>query len=1048
MADLQLFLLGAPRIELDGRAVVIGRKKAVALLAYLALTGRQHYRDWLVGLLWPEIAAGRTQLRIALSSLRKALGTEWLVTAGGKIGLSEDVWVDVNHFRTLTDQISKLPDNSSQRDQHLDEALDLYEYDLLAGFALRDAPEFDQWQRIEEEHLRSIFERLVHTRVNGLLQQHDFESAQTLVRRLIQIDPFNEPAQRQLMSLLVWTDQRPQALKSYEHFAALLNEQLGLEPEAETLTLYHHIQHKHDVPALSQPSVPVARERSYQLPTVDSLIGREQEVATILKFLHGGSRLLTITGPSGIGKTHLALYVAHQVQANFAGGCYFIPIDADVSATFLESALLSALNLHVTDHENMHDLLRNALISQVVLFVIDDFHRVADGVQLIQDILQVAPGATFLLTTYDQLTLKNEHCFPLQGLAVDQPDMAHAVELFVSRAQYIQPDFELTSANHAAIRRICQLLNGIPLGIILAAAWCDVLTPPAIARKLETNYDFLRVNHRDLPERHRSMRVLFDSTWMQQSTGEQQALMRLAVFQGGFSYEAAQTVAAVTLATIKRLVTKSIVIHEAGRNRYFIHDLLRQYALNQAHNRRDIKIVSRAYNRFYIDLVVNAEATIKGPLQDTAWHLIDSDLANVRAAWDNTLETGKYEALLPMIEPFRLYLQARGLWDQGRLLFEAARQRTTGLSAHSAQQVYMKTASRLYIKDDHTETTLRQALKLAAQFDDAAEMAHIHAELGWYWLDEADYQQAKADFEQALTYYTAQQDRYYSALVWRGLAYVTMGLGDRGGAMTCMRQSLAQRRAIGDWVGEHETLILRGELLLLQGFVAAACPDFETAFDFFTVNFSEQAALHRCLGLAWAYVFLAEYDQALVFSTQLLTLTPVRVMSPGRGTGIAVAALVYGLQADRAKLLHYAEELHLLLASDFQWPTKTNPDLFFFMKFVSGLTTFWLGRVDATIAIVRELTQTSMYKSPDHLAWIVPLVFLLSANAPDLADELAASLRSSEIFTLPWVRQWESLQTRLAQPPPPDQTARQFDSHKMLAAISRLDLTDPKERPA
>lgn len=1019
MSDLKLYFWGAPRIEQNGKSIHINRHKSIALLVYLAVTQRNHYRDWLITLLWPDVATGRTQLRIALSNLRSSLGNEWFITNRDEIGLTESVWVDINYLRALVERLGKTPGGSLQRSMLLDEAIALCRTHFLAGFNVHDAPDFEQWQRVEEENLDNLYQRLLNERINDLIMQRDFENPQPLVQRLIQMDPLDEPARRQMMRLYAWTNQRQRALREYETFAAVLYEQLKLHPEQETTLIYQAIQQQQNIPFPERPSpgIQVNHHQAYQLPVSLPLIGREQEAETILELLNSGSRLLTLTGPSGIGKTHLAVYVANQIKHRFRDGCYFVTIEANVSAMFLTSALLDALNLHGASVEDKKGLLKTSLMNMEVLFVVDNFHRVADGVSLIHELLQAAPNLTCLLTSYDLLMLSSEYCFPLRGLSVetDVYGSTPAIELFRHQARHVRPGFGVTPENRQAIDQICKLVQGMPLGIILAAAWCDILVPEDIAQNIEANYDFLSLNNHDLPERHRSIRAVFNTNWANQSQPEQQALMRLSVFQGGFNYEAAWIVANVSLGTIKKLAAKSMLYHDVSLNRYTIHDLLRQYALEKAQRDGEIQAIYEAHSLFFINLVVKHGSSMKGHLQHTAWQIFDQDVENIRTAWRYALKEGLFEAIIPMIEPFRLYLQAKGLWDQGIWLFEEARTQTANHKSASAEQVYMRALSRLYIRDDQTPDRLNVALEMAKQQQDYAEMAHILGEQGWYWLEEGCYTRAKDCFDEALKFYIGQDEYYYSALLFRGLAYAAIGMREREQAQYNMRQSLHKRRMIGDWLGEHETLVLRGEISLLKGYVDAARGDFLDAFHYYSTHFSEQAALYRCTGLAWASIFNAEYDDALKIAQQFLELAPAPIMSPVRATAIAVHAFVHTLQADRTSAFHYVEELEILLNTEYQWPSKLNPDLLFFIHLARCVTDLILGRFKQAHQTLKHITQVQMFTSTDHLCWLCPVVaiLLVKNHFDSMASELLALFATSEISLLPWIQDWDPLQNLL-----------------------------------
>jgi DNA-binding SARP family transcriptional activator len=250
MAQLALYLLGPPRLEGDGKPVELDTRKNTALLAYLAVTGESHSREALVTLLWPELEPkrARANLRRNLSVLKKALGGQWLATDRKTIGLdpSADLWLDVDQFRRLLQvwqihghaEAEVCPDCLTT----LAEAADLYRGDFLAGFSLRDSPEFDEWQFFQAEGLRQELAAALEQLVRGHSTQGGYEAAIPYARRWLALDPLHEPVQRCLMRLYAQAGQRAAALRQYEECVHLLDEELGLSPSTETTALYEQFR--------------------------------------------------------------------------------------------------------------------------------------------------------------------------------------------------------------------------------------------------------------------------------------------------------------------------------------------------------------------------------------------------------------------------------------------------------------------------------------------------------------------------------------------------------------------------------------------------------------------------------------------------------------------------------------------------------------------------------------------------------------------------------------------------------------------------------------
>ncbi len=1002
---LKLHFLGVPRIEVDGQSIHLDRQKSVALLAYLAVTNRPHSRDWLAALLWPDRQMGRTQLRIALSTLRRTLGSACFETNRDEIALSSAwFWSDIDEFRQISAAVLREEGEGALSQSEFETVLALATCDFMEGFTLRDAPEFDSWQRSEAQRLRWTLEQVLEKYALDWIKRGNFEAAIAATRQRVAVDPVNEEACRLLMTLYTWTNRRPLAVQAYQRLKDWLEAEIGLEPEVKTTALFQTIQTESEI------QFPYKRVAS-QLPLLGSLFGREDAIQTLMnKFAHG-ARLVTIVGPGGVGKTHLAVEVAQRLKPQFAEGCYFLRLEENVSSEFLVSALIDTLQQYSYTPEQARDSLIAYLRTRSVLLVIDNFHHVTGGERIIQWIVQQAPGVRFLITSYDALDLTLEHRYPLHGLPdVHESGKSAAVALFVETACRVVPTFRLTPENQALIRRICQLVLGMPLGIILAASWCDTLSVAEITAEIEMNYDFLRINHHDLPERHHSLRSVFDTVWLRLTPEEQNALMRLSVFPGSFSRAAAKGVADVRLPLLKGLVVKSLVTHHGQEQRYTLHDIYRQYAREKLAGHPDAQTIWSVHCQYFTDFVIEHSAQIKGRLQYTGWREIDAELTNIRAAWAYAVDTQDYERLNRLIEPLALYLQTRGLWEQGVLLFDQARQQVIADSdLPAARLMQAKLHSRLYRDLGSVPTTLEAALQAALELGDEAEVAHIRAELGWHFLTSDRYALAKDHLSVALQYHRQQGEHYYTALILRGLAYCAIGLRDRAEMVRCMNESLRLRRTIGDVVGEHETLLLRGEIALLGGDLAAATSDLQAVYRYIAANFNEQLAMQENLALVWLLTLTGEWPHALQLVEALeqvdLNLRP----GPLRGTIDAVRLLIH-LAEGSEQVAGDLARLENTLETIAYW--NLNPDLRFLAESVSLLANAALGKRDRALHQLRQLDAHGYFTHPDYLAWIAPGALLLAEPVP---ADLLGFFQNSPLASFPWFQTWAWFQQRLRE---------------------------------
>ncbi|HEU5102111.1 MAG TPA: single-stranded DNA-binding protein, partial [Roseiflexaceae bacterium] len=311
-------------------------------------------------------------------------------------------------------------------------------------------------------------------------------------------------------------------------------------------------------------------------------------------------RLITIVGPGGMGKTRLALAVAQSmldvqiqtdstsVQASsikhqiYADGVYFVALAPLRASEHIVSGIAEAIDLRFrADKRLPKQQLLDYLRHKQLLLVLDNFEHLQSGAELMLELLQECPGLRMLVTSREQLQLNSETLFVLESMALPSaatlPDVLSysAVQLFVETARRVRPKFTPTATNAQAIVRICQLVGGMPLGIILAAAWVEVLSCDEIVTELSQGFDFLESELRDLPERQRSMRAVLAQSWQRLTEAERAVFMRLAVFRGGFTRVAAQHVAGASVRMLSNFVNKSLLQCEPNR-RYTMHEFLRQ----------------------------------------------------------------------------------------------------------------------------------------------------------------------------------------------------------------------------------------------------------------------------------------------------------------------------------------------------------------------------------------------------------------------------------------------------------------------------------------
>lgn len=346
------------------------------------------------------------------------------------------------------------------------------------------------------------------------------------------------------------------------------------------------------VPGLNNefPALQLAFDHVYNVPAPTTpLIGRERETKELISLLtQGAARLVTITGPGGTGKTRLALEVGSELQDYWSGGVCFVDLAPLAEPREIAPAIAVALNYQAAElSQSLEQQLLSSLGPRRLLLILDNFEHLLGGRDFVNDILHRCPLISILATSRQRLNLASETRYDLGGLALPPESglagalTSTAVQLFVDNARRTLPDFTVTHDSFGDVVRICQLVEGMPLGIVLAATWLEVLSPAEIAAEIEQSLTFLTAELVDLPARQRSMQAVFEGSWQFMPPDEQAVMARLSVFRGGFTREAAEGVAGASLKMLLALVNRSLLQRQPDSDRFTMHELLRQFAAGQ-----------------------------------------------------------------------------------------------------------------------------------------------------------------------------------------------------------------------------------------------------------------------------------------------------------------------------------------------------------------------------------------------------------------------------------------------------------------------------------
>ncbi len=506
-----------------------------------------------------------------------------------------------------------------------------------------------------------------------LLTQHLWESPPSLLGRSPLISSeveqvvlralAKDPKQR-FASLTAFAEALDQASQRTSSHAGLLA--TGTPPSVSSAPSTYRT-----VTGLHRPSpLPMPRSR---------LIDRERELAkakTLL--LREDVGLVTLTGPGGIGKTRLVLQVAADLADRFADGAYLVFLAPVSSADFLVSTIANAMQFSFYGTTDPKMQLLTHLREKKILLVLDNFEHLLDGTELVVDIINQAPEIVVLITPRERLNIEGEWVIELSGLPLPKTEKKPrskatyaAVQLFLDRAQQASTE-PILEAELSSVVRICQLVEGMPLGIELAAAWRRVLSCEEIAREIEKSLAFLAMTSPGTLPRHRSMIVVFDPSWNLLSPVEQQVFRQLSVFRGGFRRDAAERVAGATLTQLASLIDKSLLRRNSA-GRFDMHELVRQYAamkLEQAPGEKTA--VLDRHCSYYSEMLSQIKGHLRSHLAGDALKEIRAEIENVRQSWRWAVTQRKVVEMKQSLQSLLDFYDTQGWFQEGEEAFGLA----------------------------------------------------------------------------------------------------------------------------------------------------------------------------------------------------------------------------------------------------------------------------------------------------------------------------------------------------------------------------------------
>jgi predicted ATPase/DNA-binding SARP family transcriptional activator len=700
------------------------------------------------------------------------------------------------------------------------DALSLYRGALLEGLPPGAAPGFEDWLESERESLQVAWREAVLQVAGALEREGRGSEAVGLLTNVLERDPLAEDALQAYLRCARGTGQRAAALRAYETFRASLRDELELAPLEETIALAEALraasaEGEADPAATLVPPPPAApapaesppRLRGFPAP-ITPFVGREAELEGLHEFLtERGERLVSLVGPGGVGKTRLAIEAGRRAAGAFTDGAVFVPLAALDDAAYLARSIGAALGLEPSSSRSHEAELIDALAPRSLLLVLDNLEHLVAGAGVVAELLSASRGSSVLLTSQEPLDFQGEVRFEVGGMAYPGEATAtatvegfDAVTLFLRSARRAHPSFVATDADQAGIVRLCRLLEGLPLGLELAAAWMRLLRPAEVADALEANLDALATRHGDVPPRHRSLRAMLDHAWSLLGDEERDALAGAGVFRGGFTREAAEAVTGASLRTLLALVNKSLLRRTAG-GRFEALEVVRRYGAERLTADADRhEAVAAAHAAYFLAFGERAQPELVGPERATWLERVADEHGNVRLALDRCIATGDVEAGMRLAHALFQYWWLRGHYREARATLDALlRLEGPRPPALQAQALGFAGAFARLCEDFEAARGLYEAsLVIKRRLDDPSSTASTLGNLGNLLRLLGDLDGAGRHLEEALALYRGAGDGRQVANTLNNLGAVAEVAGDGAGAERRYREALATARSAGE----------------------------------------------------------------------------------------------------------------------------------------------------------------------------------------------------------------------------------------------------------
>jgi predicted ATPase/DNA-binding SARP family transcriptional activator len=791
-------LLGPLAVSCNGEPVALGGQKRRALLAVLLLdSNRVVSRDRLIDALWgdepPDTA--RNTIQVYVSQLRKLLPEGTLQTAppGYRLVADPDT-IDLFEFIRLSQdgRTALETGDAASAAEALRTALALWRGPALADLAWEPFAQVEV-VRLEELRLAALEDRIEADLALGRHGQLIGE-----LEGLVAEHQLRERLRGQLMLALYRSGRQADALAVYHRARRTLVDELGIEP-SESLRKLERAILEHDPSLEAPPARPTSTRRLPTPPT--PLLGRERELAALAEVVRTDeTRLVTLTGTGGIGKTRLALELVRRLAPEYQQGSALAPLATLRDAAAVPRAILEALEIPETGRD-AEELLAETLAGSELLLLVDNFEQVLPAAPSIARLLERAPRLKVIATSRAPLRIAAEHEFSVPPLADDE-----AAELFISRAQAANPNFELSEQNAAAVAELCARLDGLPLAIELAAARTKLLPPMALLSRLGNRLELLTGGRRDAPQHQQTLRMTLDWSYDLLAPDAQRLFAQLGVFAGGCTLSSAEAVCDVdgsVLEGLGTLVDESLVRQRedaAGEPRFSMLEIVREYALERLTTSGEGDDTRRRHLAHFVEFAEQAEPELIGARQIDWFARVEQEHNNLRAAFAYAVETGDSSSALRLIVGVRRFWHIHGYLAEGRQAFESALA-ITGLEPSELRANALNMIGILAGEQgdfDAAQAKFRAALEDARAVGATRAISSALVNLGNMAFYRGELDEARELYKESIEYFASLGDIRGQALAKENVGLMALTADDVDEAVTWLTDALELARDVGD----------------------------------------------------------------------------------------------------------------------------------------------------------------------------------------------------------------------------------------------------------